>query len=283
MEIFETISETRNAVKKWKKDGLSVGLVPTMGYLHDGHSSLIKESIKNNDKTIVSIFLNPTQFGPLEDLSSYPRDFERDKSLLEAIGADAVFHPSAEEVYRGHPLTKVYVEEMSCVLCGKTRPVHFGGVALVVSKLFNIITPDRTYFGLKDYQQFRIIKKMVCDLNFDVEVIGMPIIRDKDGLALSSRNVYLKTEEREAALSLNKSLDLAEKMAESGETSAAKIISAVRSMINAHACAKIDYASIVDPESLAEIDTLTYPAALLLAVYIGRARLIDNRIIGIKK
>lgn len=280
MEIFETVAEIRNTVKKWKKAGLTAGLVPTMGYLHEGHTSLVKESVRDNDKTVVSVFVNPAQFGPGEDLASYPRDFGRDKAMLEAIGADAVFHPSEDEIYGGNPLTKVYVEDMSSVLCGKTRPVHFEGVATVVSKLFNIISPDKAYFGLKDYQQFRIISKMARDLNFDVEIIGMPIVRDKDGLALSSRNVYLKPEEREAALSLNKSLGIAEKMTESGERSAAKIINAVKSAIETYAAAKIDYVNIVDPENLKDIDTLTGPSALMLAVYVGNARLIDNRIIG---
>ena len=279
MTVFETIQTVKQSIKQWKKNGFSIGFVPTMGYLHDGHASLIKESIKNNDKTVVSIFVNPTQFGQGEDLDSYPRDFQKDTSLLQSLGVDGVFYPTTEEMYGNKPLTKVYVDEMSSILCGKTRPVHFGGVATVVCKLFNIITPHRAYFGSKDFQQLCIIKKMVKDLNMDVEIVGMPIIRDIDGLALSSRNVYLNKNERIAALSLNRSLDLAEKLVKEGETDSAKIIKAAKEIIEEFNETKVDYICIADPDTLENISDIVGQTIMLLAVYVGKARLIDNRLI----
>lgn len=279
MTVFETIQTVKQSIKQWKKNGFSIGFVPTMGYLHDGHASLIKESIKNNDKTVVSIFVNPTQFGQGEDLDSYPRDFQKDTALLQSLGVDGVFYPTTEEMYGNKPLTKVYVDEMSSILCGKTRPVHFGGVATVVCKLFNIITPHRAYFGSKDFQQLCIIKKMVKDLNMDVEIVGMPIIRDIDGLALSSRNVYLNKNERIAALSLNRSLDLAEKLVKEGETDSAKIIKAAKEIIEEFNETKVDYICIADPDTLENKSDIVGQTIMLLAVYVGKARLIDNRLI----
>ena len=201
MQVTKTVKETREIVKAWKKEGLTVGLVPTMGFLHEGHASLIKRAREENDRVVVSVFVNPTQFGPNEDLEAYPRDFERDSTLCESIGADLIFHPEPEDMYDS-PCAYVSIEKLSDNLCGKTRPIHFRGVCTVVSKLFNIVSPDRAYFGQKDAQQLAIIKKMVKDLNFDIEIVGCPIIREEDGLAKSSRNTYLNTEERKAALCL---------------------------------------------------------------------------------
>ena len=203
MQVTKTVKETREIVKAWKKEGLTVGLVPTMGFLHEGHASLIKRAREENDRVVVSVFVNPTQFGPNEDLEAYPRDFERDSTLCESIGADLIFHPEPEDMYDS-PCAYVSIEKLSDNLCGKTRPIHFRGVCTVVSKLFNIVSPDRAYFGQKDAQQLAIIKKMVKDLNFDIEIVGCPIIREEDGLAKSSRNTYLNTEERKAALCLSK-------------------------------------------------------------------------------
>ena len=207
MEIVSTIKEVRENVKKWKKEGLSIGLVPTMGYLHEGHASLIVRAAQENDKVIVSDFVNPTQFAPNEDLESYPRDLERDAQVCQQSGADLIFHPSPEEMYYPDAVTFVNMTGPSDELCGKSRPIHFRGVCTVVSKLFNITTPDRAYFGQKDAQQLAVIKRMVRDLNFDIEIVGCPIIRENDGLAKSSRNTYLNPAERQAALIIHKALD----------------------------------------------------------------------------
>ena len=205
MKIATTVLETRNTVKNWRKEGYTVGLVPTMGFLHEGHASLIKKCREQNDKVVVSVFVNPTQFGPNEDLEAYPRDLEKDKTLCESLGADLILHPEPSEMYQ-NPKTYMNIEGLSDNLCGKSRPIHFKGVCTVVSKLFNIVAPDRAYFGQKDAQQLAIIKKMVQDMNFDVEVVGCPIVREEDGLAKSSRNTYLSDEERKAALCLSKSV-----------------------------------------------------------------------------
>ena len=202
MEIYGEISKVRAAVKAWKKEGLTVGFVPTMGYLHEGHKSLIDAARKENDRVVVSIFVNPMQFGPTEDLESYPRDLEKDAALCEAAGVDIIFHPEPEDMYHD-PHAFVSIDTLSDTLCGKTRPIHFKGVCTVVSKLFNIVTPDRAYFGQKDAQQLAIIRKMVKDLNFDIEIVGCPIVREEDGLAKSSRNTYLNDKERQAALSIS--------------------------------------------------------------------------------
>ena len=205
MEIATKIVDVRTKVNEWKKQGLKVGLVPTMGYLHEGHKSLIERAVKENDRVVVSVFVNPIQFGPTEDLATYPRDLEKDKALCESLGADLIFHPEPSEMYQ-NPKTYMNIEGLSDNLCGKSRPIHFKGVCTVVSKLFNIVAPDRAYFGQKDAQQLAIIKKMVQDMNFDVEVVGCPIVREEDGLAKSSRNTYLSDEERKAALCLSKSV-----------------------------------------------------------------------------
>lgn len=276
MKIITTIEELRPIIKGWKREGLTVGLVPTMGYLHDGHKSLIVKAVAENDKVVVSDFVNPTQFGANEDLSSYPRDIERDAALCEAAGADIIFHPEPEEMYYTDKCTFVDMDKLTKGLCGKTRPVHFSGVCTVVSKLFNIVTPDRAYFGQKDAQQLAVIKRMVRDLNFDITVVGCPIVREADGLALSSRNTYLSDEERKAALILNKSLTLGKEMIEAGEKDAAKVREAIIKNMETEPLAKVDYVEIVDNENLEPVQTIDVPCLVATAVYIGKTRLIDN-------
>lgn len=276
MKIIKTIEELRPIIKGWKREGLTVGLVPTMGYLHDGHKSLIVKAVEENDRVVVSDFVNPTQFGANEDLSSYPRDIERDAALCEEAGADIIFHPEPEEMYFPDKCTFVDMDKLTKGLCGKTRPVHFSGVCTVVSKLFNIVTPDRAYFGQKDAQQLAVIKRMVRDLNFDITIVGCPIVREADGLALSSRNTYLNKEERQAALILNKSLTLGKEMIEAGEKNVAKVREAIIKNIETEPLAKVDYVEIVDPENLEPVATIDAPVLVATAVYIGKTRLIDN-------
>lgn len=277
MQICQTIDEIKQLINNWKSEGMSVGLVPTMGFLHEGHATLVRKSVSENMKTVVSIFINPLQFAPTEDLASYPRDFESDKSLLESLNADAVFYPTYDEMYRKNSLTTVFVPSMSEKLCGITRPTHFRGVTTVIAKLFNIINPNNAYFGLKDYQQYAIIRKMTEDLNFNVKITGVPIVRGDDGLALSSRNIYLNEEERESALSLNQSLKLAKKMTDNYEKHSKAIIDTVGDYIYSVPYTKIDYIKIVDRQTLEDIDiVIPGNSAILLAVYVGKARLIDN-------
>ncbi len=276
MEIIKTVSEVRDIVKKWRKAGHSIGLVPTMGYLHAGHGSLVEQSVKNNDKTVVSVFVNPAQFGPNEDLEKYPRDIKRDSELVASFGGDIIFNPEPEEMYKKNNATTVKVEGLSQKLCGITRPIHFAGVCQVVSKLFNIVTPDNAYFGLKDFQQYVIINKMVEDLNFPVKINPCAIVREKNGLALSSRNVYLTDEERKSALSLNQSLKYAQSLISSGEKKTFFIIDEITKIINNVPYSKIDYVKIVDIDTLDDIDIVEKRYAVLLAVYIGKTRLIDN-------
>jgi len=282
MKTVQTIAEIRKQVKKWRRRGLTIGLVPTMGFLHEGHESLIKKAVKDNDKVIVSIFVNPTQFGPKEDFSSYPRNLKKDKNLCLDAGVNLIFNPEPSEIYFKDSVTTVNVSGLSNGLCGAKRPVHFGGVCLVVSKLFNIVSPDRAYFGEKDAQQLAIIKRMVRDLNFDVEIVGCPIIREADGLAKSSRNIYLSLEERKAALVLNKSLKLAKKAISSGERSSQKIFEIITDKIETETLAKIDYIELVDSTTLAPVDTLVSSTLIAIAVYIGKTRLIDNFTVEVK-
>lgn len=286
MEIVSTIKELKERIGRWKKQGLKIGFVPTMGYLHEGHLSLIRESRKHSEITVVSIFVNPKQFGPNEDYQQYPRDWQRDRQMLEKEGIDLLFYPTVEEMYPDGYRTYVEVKELQDRLCGRTRSGHFRGVCTVVLKLFNLIQPDEAYFGWKDAQQVIILKKMVEDLNLPVKIIPCPIVRDIDGLALSSRNTYLKAEERIAALILKKSLDLAEKLITSGEKDAEKIKKKMVELILSEPLARIDYVEIVDLKNLESLDKLDGEALIALAVYIGRTRLIDNfRIIagGIEK
>ncbi len=279
MQIAYTIKEVREQVKAWKKEGLTVGLVPTMGYLHEGHASLIKKAVEDNDRVVTSIFVNPTQFAPTEDLESYPRDLEKDSRLCESLGVNLIFHPEPEEMYAPDFCTWVDMDVLSKTLCGKSRPIHFRGVCTVVSKLFNIVTPDRAYFGQKDAQQLAIIRRMVRDLNMDIEIVGCPIVREEDGLAKSSRNTYLNEEERKAALVLSQSIFLGQKMVRKGETDAAKIKAAMTEKIQSEPLARIDYVEIVDGLSMQPVDTVKSPTLAAIAVYIGKTRLIDNFIV----
>ncbi|MDD7402798.1 MAG: pantoate--beta-alanine ligase [Butyribacter sp.] len=276
MKIAETIQEVREQVKEWRKQGLSVGLVPTMGYLHEGHKSLIDCAVAQNDKVVVSVFVNPMQFGPTEDLATYPRDLERDAALCEAAGADLIFHPQPEEMYHDDFSSFVDMNTLTGGLCGKTRPIHFRGVCTIVAKLFNIVTPDRAYFGQKDAQQLAVIRHMVSDLNFGIEIVGCPIIREEDGLAKSSRNTYLSAEERKAALVLSQSLKEGKALLDAGEKNAEKIRQVITEKINSEPLAKIDYVETVDWNTLEPVDTIEGPVLVAIAVYIGKTRLIDN-------
>ena len=275
MQVTKTVEETRKQIKAWKKEGKTVGLVPTMGFLHEGHASLIKKCREENDIVVVSDFVNPTQFGPTEDLEAYPRDFERDSKLCESLGADMIFCPEPSEMYHD-PHAFVSIDTLSETLCGKTRPIHFKGVCTVVSKLFHIVAPDKAYFGQKDAQQLAVIKHMVDDLNMNVEVIGCPIIREEDGLAKSSRNTYLSAEERKAALILSKTIFMGQKMVEEGETDAVKLVEAMKKNIETEPLAKIDYIKAVDGLTMQQVTELKSPALVAMAVYIGKTRLIDN-------
>ncbi|MGI6117163.1 MAG: pantoate--beta-alanine ligase [Bilifractor sp.] len=274
------IDEVKKYVKEWKKEGLSIGLVPTMGYLHEGHASLIRQARKDNDRVIVSDFVNPIQFGPKEDLAVYPRDFDADCRLCESLGADLVFHPEPDEMYFPTFCTQVKVDNLSTHLCGQTRPFHFAGVCTVVTKLFHISEADRAYFGQKDAQQLAIIRRMVRDLNFPIRIVGCPIVREADGLAKSSRNTYLNAEERQAATILYKALTKGHEMIDAGETDAAKVIGAIRSVIESEPLAKVDYVEIVDWEELQPVTVIDRPVLVGTAVYIGKDRLIDNFITG---
>lgn len=276
MIILKKIDEVRAQVKEWKKQGLTVGLVPTMGYLHEGHQSLIKKSVKQNDRTVVSVFVNPIQFGPNEDLESYPRDLEADAKLCEATGADIIFNPEPEEMYADGFVSFINMTGLPNALCGLTRPIHFKGVCTVVGKLFNIVTPDRAYFGQKDAQQLAIIMRMVKDLNFDIEIVGCPIIREADGLAKSSRNIYLTAEERKAAVVLSKAVKLGQQMIADGEREAAKIVGAMKELISAEPLATIDYVEMVNMDTMQSIEKAEGHVLCAMAVKFGKARLIDN-------
>ncbi len=276
MKIVKTIEEVRAAVKAWRKEGLTVGLVPTMGYLHEGHASLIDASVRDNDRTVVSDFVNPMQFGPTEDLESYPRDLDRDAALAEAHGADLIFNPEPSEMYHEGFSSFVDMTVLTQELCGLSRPVHFRGVCTVVSKLFNIVTPDRAYFGKKDAQQLAVIRHMVDDLNMPLEIIGCPIIREEDGLAKSSRNTYLNADERKAALVLSQAIRLGSELVKNGETDASKVTDAMKAHIEAEPLAKIDYVKLVDAATMQQIPVIDRPALCAIAVYIGKTRLIDN-------
>ena len=279
MKIVATVKEVREQVKEWKKQGLSVGLVPTMGYLHEGHKSLMEAARKDNDKVVVSIFVNPMQFGPTEDLATYPRDLDHDAALCESVGVDLIFHPEAEEMYEKDFCSFVDMTGLTEGLCGKTRPIHFRGVCTVVNKLFNIVTPDHAYFGQKDGQQLAVIKRMVRDLNMDIEIVGCPIVREEDGLAKSSRNTYLSPEERKAALILSKTVALGKELAKT-EKDANKVVEAMKKNIETEPLAKIDYVEAVDALSMAPVEKLEGTCMLAMAVYIGKTRLIDNTLIN---
>lgn len=275
MIVVKTINEVKQIVKQWRKEGKTIGFVPTMGYLHEGHQSLIKKA-RENDKVVVSIFLNPMQFGPSEDLASYPRDLERDKLKCSEAGADLIFAPDASEMYENNFQTFVDMHLLTEELCGLTRPCHFRGVCTVVTKLFNIVTPDKAYFGQKDAQQLAVIKRMVADLNMDIEIVGCPIIRENDGLAKSSRNTYLNDDERKAALVLSRSINKAKELIDNGQRDASVVISSMTEIINKEPLAKIDYIKAVALDTMQQIKFLNVPSLVAIAVYIGKTRLIDN-------
>ena len=274
MNIVSKVSEVREFVKKCKKSELTIGLVPTMGYLHEGHLSLIKKCREENDIVVVSIFVNPTQFGENEDLDAYPRDLKKDSELCKEAGVDLIFNPTAEEMYV-NPHTYVNITGLSENLCGKSRPIHFKGVCTVVSKLLNIVTPDRAYFGEKDAQQLAIVKKMVQDLNFDVEIVGCPIIRESDNLAKSSRNSYFNQEERKAACILSKALNSGkEYLKNSRDINTLKKI--IVDEIESEPLARIDYVEVVDAYNIEPVDKIEKEILVAAAVYIGKTRIIDN-------
>lgn len=280
MIIANTISQVRDQVRQWRREGLTVGLVPTMGYLHEGHGSLVGKAAEDCDRVVASVFVNPTQFAPGEDLASYPRDFERDCEILEKQGCSMVFHPSVDEMYPdGNGKTDTYIEilnDMPKQLCGRTRPNHFRGVCTVVGKLFNIVLPDKAYFGEKDAQQLAIIRRMVRDLSYGIEIVGCPIVREPDGLAKSSRNIHLKPDERKAAAVLYRSLKIAEEMASDGEKSSKAVTDAVRAEIEKEPLAEVEYVSAVDSLSMEPVETVGKGTLIAIAVRIGQTRLIDN-------
>lgn len=279
IKVVKKIPELKEIIKEWKKEGYSIGLVPTMGYLHEGHKSLIDKAVSENDKVIVSDFVNPIQFGPTEDLATYPRDLEKDSILCENAGADIIFNPEPEEMYNDNFSSFVDMNTLTKGLCGKTRPTHFRGVCTVLAKLFNITSPDKAYFGQKDAQQLAVVTHMVEDLNFNLEIVGCPIIREEDGLAKSSRNTYLSEEERKAALILSKSLKEGKALIENGEKDAKKVIDSIKSLINTEPLAKIDYIEIVSWPTLEPVETIDNKILCAMAVYIGKTRLIDNVIL----
>lgn len=276
MRIVRTVAEMKTLSRERRALGARIGLVPTMGYLHEGHLSLVRACRTGTDVTVVSIFVNPAQFGPKEDLGSYPRDLERDAGLLEREGADIVFYPEPPEMYPEGYRTYVEVEDLQDRLCGRSRPGHFRGVSTVVLKLFNIVRPDVAYFGWKDAQQVIILKKMAADLDLDVRIEALPLVRDADGLALSSRNSYLSAEERRAALVLSRSLAEAGRSVEEGERDAGIVAGRIREAVAAEPLARLDYAEIVDPATLNPLSRIDRKALVAMAVYFGRTRLIDN-------
>ena len=274
MKTATRIDQVREAVSQWKSQGKSIGLVPTMGYLHRGHGSLVKKAAEENDVVIVSNLVNPTQFGKNEDLNSYPRDLDADCKLCESLGADLMFCPQPQEMY-DNPLAFVNIDLLSQWLCGKSRPVHFRGVCTVVTKLFNITKADRAYFGEKDAQQLLIIRKMVKDLNFDVEVVGCPIVREADGLAMSSRNAYLNEQERKAAKCLSKSVELGKSKIKKGMI-AQELKDYMKEVIESEPLAEIDYLEVVDLNTLQPVDRIDESVLVAMAVNFDKARLLDN-------
>ena len=276
MEIIRTVADMKARAAAWKAEGLSIGLVPTMGSLHEGHESLMDAARAASDRVVVSVFVNPIQFGPGEDYEAYPRDLERDARICERHGVDVVFHPEVDDMYAPAHNTFVVMETLTDSLCGASRPGHFRGVCTVVTKLFNIVTPDRAYFGQKDAQQLAVIKRMVKDLNMPLTITGCPIIREEDGLAKSSRNTYLSPEERKAALVLSRSIFLGKEMVEKGERDCKKILASMTAEIEKEPLAKIDYVKIVDLDTMQQVEKIDRGFLAAIAVYIGKTRLIDN-------
>ena len=276
MKIIKTIAEMRDVIRRLKKDNKSIVLVPTMGCFHEGHTSLMREARKKCDALVVSIFVNRTQFGTGEDYEHYPRDLKRDADLAEMEKVDFIFAPDAEEMYPSGYASFVEVEGLSKIMCGKTRPIHFRGVTTIVMKLFNLIQPDTAYFGQKDAQQAVIIRKMVSDLNMNVEIRILPIVREEDGLAMSSRNKYLNDEERKTATILYRALLRVKEKIAKGKRNAGEISEIVTKMLESERLARLDYITIVDPENLHEIDIIDGPVLIAIAVWFGKTRLIDN-------
>ncbi|MCX5665851.1 MAG: pantoate--beta-alanine ligase [Candidatus Omnitrophica bacterium] len=282
MKTIENISRMSTFVKIMKKEGKSIGLVPTMGYLHEGHLSLVKAAKKHTDVVVMSIFINPLQFGPKEDFQKYPRDLKHDEEMAREAGVDVIFYPSLKDIYPEGYATYVTVEKLTGNLCGESRPGHFRGVATIVTKLFNIVKPDVAYFGQKDMQQALMIRKMASDLNMDIEVKIIPIVRDDDGLAMSSRNIYLSDAERKDAVVLYQSLKNAETLIKNGERDARKVIKTVEDMIRAKQSARIEYVKLVDTKELKDLKMITGEIALAVAVFFSNTRLIDNITIMVK-
>lgn len=276
MEIIRTVADMKARAAAWKAEGLSIGLVPTMGSLHEGHESLMDAARAASDRVVVSVFVNPIQFGPGEDYEAYPRDLERDARICERHGVDVVFHPEADDMYAPAHNTFVVMETLTDSLCGASRPGHFRGVCTVVTKLFNIVQPHRAFFGQKDAQQLAIIKRMVADLNMNVTVVGCPIVREADGLAKSSRNAYLSAEERQAALVLSRAIFAGKAAVEAGERDAAALKALMGGIIEAEPLARIDYVEVVDGVTMQPTDAIGAMALVAMAVYIGSTRLIDN-------
>ena len=281
MDITTTIAQTRKYIKEWRSQGLTIGLVPTMGYLHDGHASLIRQARESCQKVVVSIFVNPMQFGANEDLSTYPRDLEADSCLCERLGVDVIFHPEPEEMYAPGFCSFVDMDGLTKELCGRSRPIHFRGVCTVVSKLFNIVTPNKAFFGQKDAQQLAVIRRMVTDLNMDIEIVGCPIVREEDGLARSSRNVYLSPEERQAALVLSKTIALGQRMVQEGVRDSGKLVQAMKEAIAQEPLARIDYVEAVSMDTIQPVETIQGRVLVAMAVFIGKTRLIDNFIVEV--
>lgn len=279
MRIIQTIPEMLQQVKAWRHEGLRVGLVPTMGYLHRGHASLMKAARAENDVVVVSIFVNPTQFGPGEDFDRYPRDMDADIRKAEAVDVDVIFSPSAEEMYPEGFLTYVDPAELSTRLCGASRPGHFRGVCTVVLKLLNLVQPENAYFGQKDAQQFLVLSRMVQDFNLPVQMHRLPIVREQDGLALSSRNVYLSEEERAQAVLLHQALTIAEQLYADGERSVEVVHAAIQAELRKILLGTVEYVEIVDPVYLLPVERLKPQTLIALAVRFGATRLIDNTIL----
>ena len=279
MEIFKKALEMQTWSREQRLQGQSICLVPTMGYLHKGHLSLIEKGNKISDRIVLSIFVNPTQFGENEDLDSYPSDLKKDLAYAEKLNVDAVFLPVKDEMYKKNSQTYVELTNLPDHLCGLSRPIHFKGVATIVTKLFNIVDPDVAVFGQKDYQQLQIIRQMTKDLNFNIQIIGAPIVREDDGLAMSSRNTYLTPKQRKSGLCLSQSIKKAKKMIENGETNAELILNTINEFISSTEGTKIDYISLNDPETLDNVKEIKGKTLLALAVKIGKTRLIDNAVI----
>ncbi|HSA95340.1 MAG TPA: pantoate--beta-alanine ligase [Acidobacteriota bacterium] len=276
MRVVESLAGMKALAREWRRSGQTIGFVPTMGYLHEGHLSLVRESHARADVTVVSVFVNPIQFGPNEDFQKYPRDLAKDRAYLESGSVDCLFAPAAAEVYPPGYRTYVEVTGLQDKLCGRSRPGHFGGVATVVLKLFEVVRPDLAFFGAKDAQQVLIIRRMAADLDLDVEIVTCPIVREPDGLALSSRNAYLKPAERKAALILSTSLRWAERSVAAGERDAARLVAGIRSVIEGEPLARVDYVEAVGPETLEPVAEIRGDVLVALAVFIGSTRLIDN-------